>query len=83
MQDKLKTAGGTVEEAHAKIFEPEAPTPATTGHKCEAPQVNCRFPGKLYQVEFMGEEGIVKKKVHLCPGHAKKARESDASLTKL
>jgi len=51
--------------------------PQTAGRKCEAPFVNCRFAGDLYEIKYMDQDdGILTKQVWLCPGHAKKTRES-------
>ena len=51
--------------------------------KCEAPNTNCKFPGELYEVQFQTDEGLGKKKIYLCPGHAKKAQDTSESVVKL
>lgn len=49
---------------------------------CQAPNAKCLFPGELYQVEYTTDEGVDRKLIVLCPGHAMKARAS-ATLKKL
>jgi antitoxin (DNA-binding transcriptional repressor) of toxin-antitoxin stability system len=67
----------TVKEAQSIIDEVASRTVSETRiHKCEAPYAVCKFAGDLYEVEFQGDEGLEQKKVYLCPGHAKKARET-------
>lgn len=71
-----------VEEAREMIKHVEEGT-LPSFRKCEAPLTNCRSHGESYLVEFNGEEGIEKKRVILCPVHAKVARDSSVSVTKL
>jgi antitoxin (DNA-binding transcriptional repressor) of toxin-antitoxin stability system len=70
-----------IKEAQSIIHEVETSVAgdALIQHKCDAPQINCRFPGELYEVQYQGEDSIIKKQVYLCPGHAKKARESSTT----
>lgn len=67
-----------------KILENEDAMSDITGHKCEAPIGICRrVDSDQYMVEYFVDEGLEKRKVWLCPEHAKRTREAGQSIYKL
>lgn len=70
----------------AEPFSFEVPaitSPESSFHRCEAPFAVCRFPGDLFEVEYTTDEGIQKKKVYLCPGHASRVRNGSEKIVRL
>lgn len=75
-RELLKAVGvGHIPEKYPETF--------LATHRCEAPNTDCRFPGEPYIVVYQGEEGLIEKKVMLCPGHAQKAKETAESMVKV